>query len=66
MGKNPASAKKQSSGADHSPKKQVNASTAKRGKKPVRVILFPTEPSTIGYDKIDEAVRKVIAARRKQ
>ena len=67
MSKNPASAKKQQSGTGRSQKKNpVNTDKAKRGKKPVREILFPTEPSTIGNEKIYEAVRLVIAERRKR
>lgn len=29
-----------------------------------RVILFPTEPSTIGHDKIDRAIERVLSRRR--
>jgi hypothetical protein len=39
---------------------------AEKSKKPERrVILFPTEPSTIGEDKIRRAVERVVAARKK-
>ena len=67
MGKNPASAKKQSSRSVRSQEENPSRETpAKRGgKRPVRVILFPTEPSTIGNEKIDRAIEAVIAARRK-
>lgn len=66
MGKNSASDKKQHSGTNRSQKKNaVSTNKAKRRKKPVREILFPTEPSTIGYDKIDRAIEAVFAARRK-
>lgn len=40
-------------------------STPKK-KKEERVILFPTEPSEIGREKIREAVRAVIAERRER
>jgi hypothetical protein len=67
MGKNPASDKKQRSGAGRSQRKNtVKKNKPTHGKKPVREILFPTEPSTIGDEKIYEAVRLVIAERRKQ
>lgn len=38
-------------------------STRKTKKKEERVILFPTEPSVIGREKIREAVRAAIAER---
>lgn len=31
---------------------------------PVREILYPTEPSTIGFDKIDRAIERVLARKK--
>lgn len=67
MGKNPASGKGHGSAVRDRSQEQnpVNERPAKRGgKRPVRVILFPTEPSTIGNDKIDRAIDAVIARRK--
>jgi hypothetical protein len=46
--------------------KERAAKTARapRKKRETRVILFPTEPSTIGEDKIRRAVLAVIAERK--
>ncbi|MFP5247233.1 MAG: hypothetical protein ACLGH0_11110 [Thermoanaerobaculia bacterium] len=38
--------------------------TAKPKKKAERVILFPTEPTSIPKERITEAIRAVIAARK--
>jgi hypothetical protein len=39
------------------------AKGARRGRKPERVVLLPTEPSVIGIDKIIAAVEAAIAKR---
>ena len=43
-----------------------NANKKSRSPKPKRVILFPTEPSTIGNDKIDAAIDAVLAEKKRR
>ena len=67
MARNESSGNGNRSGAvrDRSPvQNPMNKNGVKRGgKKPVRKILFPTEPSTIGNDKIDRAIEAVMSRR---
>jgi hypothetical protein len=54
--------------ADGHPKGAIRDRSQVRDSAPLkgvrREILFPTEPSTIGYKKIDRAVERVVARKK--